>query len=157
MSLRNSLRSATELRVASANTRNTQLIKGSSATGTATSAQQPADNPHECSLFAATGTATGAQQPNIQGRNSIENPQELRVAFAKARNSQLGGLTAHRLLPDLIVSINRCCDARGDDARNRASLIVESAAFAPHEMHDSIEHFDQETAIWLRACGRPAP
>ena len=44
----------------------------------------------------------------------------------------------------LVASINRCCDARGDDGDNRAALIAESAGYAPHEMADLIEHFDGE-------------
>lgn len=151
MSLRNSLRSATELQVAPVNARNAQLSEDLCATGGATDTQQPAANPHECSLFAATEDATHPQQLQKQGRNSKAKPEELRVASAKARNSQPGGLTAHRLLPALIASINNCCDARGDDQNNRAQLIAESALLVPHEQADMLAHFEAETTRWQQA------
>ena len=51
---------------------------------------------------------------------------------------------AHQTALDLVDSINRCCDARGDDASNRAALIAESSLLTPHEQVDMKEHFDAE-------------
>ena len=51
---------------------------------------------------------------------------------------------AEELAAALIASINRCCDARGDDAANRAALVAESASCPPHLMADLIEHFEQQ-------------
>ena len=50
----------------------------------------------------------------------------------------------------LILSINRCCDIRGDDHHNRAGLIHEAGNCPPHHMADLIDHFNQQTAIWNR-------
>ena len=57
----------------------------------------------------------------------------------------------------LVKAINRCCDARGDDDRNRAALIAECAELTPAEQADMTDHFNAETAIWHRAArgGRP--
>jgi hypothetical protein len=81
----------------------------------------------------------------------------LHVAFAKACNTQLGGLTAHRGTGALVRAINACCDLRGDDDRNRAGLIAECSALTPAGQADMREHFEQETANWQRAVrgGRP--
>lgn len=52
---------------------------------------------------------------------------------------------AEALSRDLIASINRCCDVRGDDDANRAALISESAQVELRLLADLREHFDQET------------
>ena len=65
--------------------------------------------------------------------------------------------TAEELATSLIASINRCCDARGDDAANRTALIAESASCPPHQMADLIEHFDEQTAIRDRTTGKTYP
>jgi len=64
---------------------------------------------------------------------------------------------AEELATSLIASINRCCDARGDDDHNRANLIHESGNFSPHQMADLIEHFDEQTAIWHLTTGKTYP
>lgn len=51
---------------------------------------------------------------------------------------------AEVLAADLIAAINRCCDARGDDERNRAALIAESSQLTPHEQADMRDHFHSE-------------
>ena len=154
MSLRNTLRHTTELRVARADERNTQLSDVKSATGGATASQLPTANPHECWSSSATGSATPAQLAGFEPRNTTEEQEKLRVAFASTRNTQLGGLTAHRLPAALVAAIGRCCDARGDDDHNRTGLIAESASYLPHEMADLIEHFDIEADRWVLATGQ---
>lgn len=52
----------------------------------------------------------------------------------------------------LVKAINRCCDARGDDDRNRAALIAECAELTPAEQTDMREHFEAEAAMWQRAA-----
>ena len=154
MSLRNTLRHATELRVAPLYKRNTQLSDVESATGGATASQHPAANPHECWSWSATGSATPAQLVGFEPRNTTEEQEKLRVAVVCTRNTQLGGLTAHRLPAALVSAIGRCCDARGDDEHNRAGLIAESASYSPHQMADLIEHFDLEADRWVLATGQ---
>ena len=41
-------------------------------------------------------------------------------------------------------SIDRCCDARGDDDENRAALICECSALPPDAQADMVEHFQRE-------------
>lgn len=101
MSLRNSLRHATELQVAPPKARNTQLSGLHHATDSATPAQQRAAVPGETLVFSATPPATGMQQEGLQACNS---GQKLHVAFAKACNTQLGGLMAHRAAARLIAT-----------------------------------------------------
>lgn len=92
------------------------------------------------------------QLAELQACNSGE---KLHVARAKECNTQLGNLTAHRLPAALIDSINRCCDVRGDDDRNRADLIAEAATLPPHLMADAREHFDAEAERFSHACALP--
>lgn len=57
----------------------------------------------------------------------------------------------------LVDAINQCCAARGDTEANRAALIAECAELTPAEQVDITDHFNAETATWLRAArgGRP--
>jgi len=41
-------------------------------------------------------------------------------------------------------SIERCCDARGDDDENRAALIRECGELPPDAQADMLEHFQRE-------------
>ena len=54
---------------------------------------------------------------------------------------------------NLVDAINRCCDLRGDDDRNRDGLIAEAADYATEAQLDLIEHFDEQAAIWRRVTG----
>jgi hypothetical protein len=153
MSLRNSLRIATELQVASPKACNTQLSGVAGATDDATSVQQTAANPHECWACTATHDATTTQPEAEEACNSDE---KLHVARTRECNTQLGGLTAHRRLPDLIAAIGACCDARGDDNRNRAALIAEAGGLTPEHQVDATEHFNEQAAVWAAATGRGA-
>lgn len=151
MSLRNSLRIATELQVASPKTCNTQLSGVDDATGNATAVQRPAANPHEYRVCTATPNATTTQPEAMEACNSGE---KLHVARTRECNTQLGGLTAHRALPELIAVIGRCCDARGDDNRNRDALIAEAADLTPEQQRDATQHFEQQADVWAAATGR---
>ena len=55
---------------------------------------------------------------------------------------------------NLVDAINRCCDLRGDDDRNRDGLIAEAGDYAVDAQRDLIEHFANETAIWSQATGQ---
>ena len=61
------------------------------------------------------------------------------------------------LATELRDSINRCCDERRDDARNRAGLIAECLALSPEHQADALEHFRTEAARWQRANRGQAP
>ena len=54
----------------------------------------------------------------------------------------------------LVDAINRCCDLRGDDDRNRDGLIAEAGDYAVEAQRNLIEHFANETAIWAQAAGQ---
>ena len=41
-------------------------------------------------------------------------------------------------------SIDRCCDARGDDDENRAALIRECGELSPDAQADMLDHFQRE-------------
>ena len=112
MSLRDSLRRATELQVAPPNPCNTQLSRAEDATRFATATQQQGTAPGYNPSFSATPPATGAQQGQLQARNS---GQELHVAFASTCNLQLDGLIAHWMPKDQpAVDRDRWCWPHGD-------------------------------------------
>lgn len=151
MSLRNSLRAATELQVAPPKACNAQLSEPRHATTGATGTQRRPANPGQHSFSRATGDATAMQMGRTAPCNSVGSVEKLQVAPPSACNKGPGALTAHRLLPDLVAAINACCDFRGDDDRNRAGLISEASNFTPHQQADLIEHFDEQAAICTRA------
>lgn len=146
MSLRNALRQATELHVASPRACNTQLSGGIDATVDATAVQQQPANPHECLISGATRGATSMQHLRLQVCNSSPaNPSRM----------QRSALTAHRVYPALVFSINRCCDARGDELSNRAALIAECVELEPEAQSELRDYFEHEAARWEAAiCGR---
>lgn len=148
MSLRNDLQRATELHVAPPSTRNTQLSSLSNATPGATGVQPCAANPRRCWGTDTTGDATDAQQGV---RTACNSGPKLHVAHARECNTQLGALTAHRLVPDLIAAIDRCCTARGDEDRNRLALIEECTALPSHFYADALAHFAAEAERYERA------
>lgn len=63
---------------------------------------------------------------------------------------------AERGAAALVVAINRCCDLRGDDDRNRDALVAEAAALTPTEQSDMTEHFNEQGALYSAATGRGA-
>jgi len=73
---------------------------------------------------------------------------ELHVARTTPCNTQPGALTRHRLAAALAGAINRTCDARGDDDRNRAGLLTECAQLTPEAQADLLAHFTIEAARW---------
>lgn len=62
---------------------------------------------------------------------------------------------AEALTADLLAAINRCCDVRGDNDRNRSDLIAEAATLPPHLMADAREHFVAEAERFSHACALP--
>ena len=50
-------------------------------------------------------------------------------------------------------AINRTCDLRDDDDKNRAGLIAECLALPLAGQADMLAHFEEQAAIWSRACG----
>jgi hypothetical protein len=54
-------------------------------------------------------------------------------------------------------SVNRCCDERGDDAKNRADLLFECSQLSPQGQADLCEHFERQAAIWANANAGIAP
>ncbi len=75
----------------------------------------------------------------------------------RTHKPQLLALLTRPTPAGLFKAINRCCDARGDDDRNRAALIAECAELTPAEQADMREHFETQAAICQRAVrgGRP--
>lgn len=75
----------------------------------------------------------------------------------RTHKPELLALLARTTPAALVNAINRCCAARGDTEANRAALIAECAELTTSEQIDMTEHFEAETAIWLRAArgGRP--
>lgn len=57
-------------------------------------------------------------------------------------------VNAHHTAQELVSSINRCCDARGDADHNRADLLTECRLLTPYEQADMREHFDAEAERW---------
>ena len=58
---------------------------------------------------------------------------------------------AETVAANLVRAINACCDARRDDAQNRAGLHAECSQLTPHLQADALEHFRTEAARWQRA------
>ena len=54
---------------------------------------------------------------------------------------------------NLVDAINRCCDLRGDDDRNRDGLIAEAGAYSVEAQRDLTAHFANEAEIWRAATG----
>ena len=65
--------------------------------------------------------------------------------------------SAEALAGALVDAINRTCDARGDDARNRAELIVECSNLPAHGQADMLGHFEQRAAILMVASSDQQP
>lgn len=57
---------------------------------------------------------------------------------------------------NLVNAINRCCDVRGDDDRNRDGLIAEAGDYSAKAQRDLIAHFNEQAAIWRAASGMPS-
>ena len=81
------------------------------------------------------------------------------ATFALTNGRRIGGCLGAVLRTSLfelalIDAINRCCDARGDDDRNREALIAEAASLTARNQADMREHFEQEAATWAAANWR---
>lgn len=75
----------------------------------------------------------------------------MHVASTIPRNTQPGLLTRHRVAGALAAAIHRTCDARGDDAHNRAALLEACATLRPEQQVDLLGHFTVEAARWESA------
>lgn len=162
MSLRQNLRAAVGRGVARCTPLETQhATRGQSdATGDATATQLHHASPRDCSMSSATAAATGLQLPSCTTpeiarldatRKFHAEPMagvELHVARTTPHNMQPGSQTRHRLAAALAAAINRTCDARGDDGRNRAGLLTECAQLTPEAQADLLAHFTIEAARW---------
>ncbi len=129
--------------VASCATMQTQhaTFQESNATGSATEAQQNTVNPHEIRGLSATGSATATQQGQNNSATHTQNDEQLRVAFARTRNSQLSALTAHRLDNELIAAAMHVCHLYGDNEPKRESMRLECLSVPAHLRLDLLEHF----------------
>ncbi len=88
----------------------------------------------------------------IAGGNLIVNPRSLLTD--ELRDAIRAGKPELLRLPDaLVLAINRCCDARGDDDGNRAALILECLALPAWEQRELRDHFNEEAARWEGAGG----
>jgi hypothetical protein len=130
--------------VASCATKQTQhaTFKESDATGSATEAQQNTANPHEIRVSGATGSATATQQGQKDSATHAQNDEQLRVAFARTRNSQLSSLTAHRLAKEVIAAAMKRCDEYGDSDQARTQMRRDCLATPKHLQQDLLDHFN---------------
>lgn len=116
-----------------------------SATGTATQAQLHPANPHEIRVSGATTTATAAQQASKTGATFDGDDDELRVAFATPRNSQLS-FTAERLTRELIAAAMKVCGRHGDDETARQQMRDDCLSLSPAMQADLLDHFNGKPA-----------
>ena len=92
----------------------------------------------------------------VSPRSALTDDQ--RRAVQAERNAVLSALKHEAEVKALLVaSIDRCCDARGDDDTNRAGLLVECASLSPDGQEDMRQHFEDEAARWKRAAGLGEP
>ena len=140
------LRAQLKARVASCATKQMQpaTFEDSDATGAATKAQQHPANPHEIRVSGATNNATTAQLVQKDCATLPQKEQELRVAFATPRNSQLSSLTAHRLAKKVIAAAMRRCDEFNDNDQARADMRQQVLELPPHLQQDLLGHFNKK-------------
>ena len=118
--------------------------------------------PRECDTRQTPfGSATGAISGETGNATAPGKPASMRDLARDTLTRQQRDKVAARLATTLRDSINRCCDARGDDEHNRAALIAECMRLPPSGQADMHEHFEQEAARWERvargqlACADP--
>ena len=105
--------------------------------------------PRECDTRQTpAGSATGAIGCETVNATTPRKPASMRDLARDTLMRQQRDNVVARLATGLRDSINRCCDARGDDARNRAALIAECMRLLPSGQADMKEHFEQEAARW---------
>lgn len=61
---------------------------------------------------------------------------------------------AEELTDALVLSINQCCDMRGDNSDNRDGLIANAIRLPAAHQAEMREHFEAEAARWARATGK---
>ncbi len=141
------LRAQLKARVASCATKQTQLatFEDSDATGAATEAQQNPATPHEIRVSGATDNATTAQLVPKDCATLPQKEPELRVAFTRARNSQLFSLTAERITRQVIEAAMRRCDEFNDNDQARQQMRDDCLSLSPAMQADLLAHFLETT------------
>ncbi|WP_158081217.1 hypothetical protein [Rhodoferax fermentans] len=141
------LRTQLKATVASCAPKQTQpaTLTENSATGIATQAQQHPANPQEVRVLGATAIATRAQQAPKTGATQGDSDDELRVAFATPRNSQLS-FAAMRLANEAIAAAMRRCDQFNDSATAREQMRLDVLAVPAHQQQDLLDHFNGKPA-----------
>lgn len=100
--------------------------------------------PADCPGGATSGETGAATTPR--------KPASVRDLARDTLMRQQRDKVVARLATTLRDSINRCCDARDDDERNRAALIAECMSLPPSGQADMQEHFEYEALRWERAA-----
>ena len=96
-------------------------------------------SPRECDMRQLSADATHSATDDAK---SAALPGSLReLARDTLMRHQRDKVVARATLT-LVVSINRCCDARGDDNANRVALIAECEPLPPAQQAEWREHFD---------------
>ena len=122
------------------------------ATSIATAVQQTPAIPNGIRANAATAIATAMQQVQKSSATTLQQlpskvaplpatEEKLHVAFASTRNTQLGGLTRHRLEKDLLAVAMSVCDLHGDSEVAREDMRRECMATPDELKPDLLEHF----------------
>jgi hypothetical protein len=107
------------------------------ATGHATTAQQPPENPHGHWVSDATAHATGTQQ-------GVKTHATLGPEMGGESCTELhspGALTAHRMAAELIAAAMRRCDQFNDDDAKRAQMRGDCLELSPRLQLDLLNHF----------------
>lgn len=124
----------------------------SHATASATPVQQTPAIPNGIRANAATAIATAMQQVQKSSAPTLQQPpskaapllaieEKLHVAFTSTRNTQLGGLTRHRLEKDLLTAAMSVCDLHGNSEVAREDMLRECMATPDELKPDLLEHF----------------
>lgn len=108
------------------------------ATEHATRTQQQAANPHGIRESIATLHATGLQ---LAEEIDATRGELLHVARPSECNTQLGGLTAHRVTADLLKAAMHVCDRYEDSDAAREAMRVQVMETPQEQRADLLEHF----------------
>ena len=122
------------------------------ATADATPVQQMPAIPHGIRANAATAIATAMQQGPKSSATTVQLPpatvarltaleEKLQVSFTSTCNTQLGGLTRHRVEKELLVAAGNVCDLHGDNPEAREAMRRDCLDTPDHLKPDLLEHF----------------
>jgi hypothetical protein len=78
-----------------------------------------------------------------------------RAEAAKAAGRLVGSIQSNQLATRAVLRelIERCCDVRGDDAANRAALLLDCESLDAAQRADLCRHFSEQAEVWRRAKG----